>query len=94
MDTGSQTGTRDWHGVGMMDLCTHCGFTLDGPLHADLPCSHRYDLDGEPCTYAEFYDANADTLEVDFIAVRNMAIGDTITYGGGAAALMVLTRVA
>jgi hypothetical protein len=59
-------------------------------------CPHdkrRFTLDGEPVDAATFIHENGFAMP-DVEQINSLGVGETITYGGGAAATFVLKRVA
>ena len=56
---------------------------------------HTYTLDGEPVSIAEFVADNSECLEHGEVnAILRMRVGETFAFGGGAAAELLLMRVA
>ncbi len=61
---------------------------------ARVPRGRGYVLNGEPLDFAEFAEANMDFDEADWRAIAGLDIGGEIVYGGGAAPVSILRRVA
>lgn len=54
--------------------------------------ARTFTLDGQPLDLADFLAVNAESDDVDPAAIDALAVGETITYGGGAAATFILKR--
>lgn len=84
----------------MYTMCPDCEASFRGdtiPAHTfnGKPCiPGRFTFDGEPLSILTFIEENAETMTADDIAaIRALRPGESIIYGGGAAATFTLTRV-